>query len=1348
MYLNRQLVTHLMAPLQVVVWFLAAGAYAAPAVTPTPAATTTAKPGPEGADATYIGWRGAEIPLKFATDRIGVTFEPGVGPDDIRKVLFSDPSLDAAKVDVSMKFSALQHSQIYLVSTSAKSSRDDVKRMVGSLRHQPGVMTVNPVVYPGQDVQRPSVLTNFLYVNISTATPEKEVLALFEADGLEVYERTDYSDIGVIGFRLKLSEKTGAKTTTGGANTLEIAKRYRNHPLMLEAVPTFAPLYQDQSSIRPTDYLYGWNGSALVTGRYEPADETASYTAIQCGQWNLERINAPGAWDIVYGGSFNNTATAPRIVIAALDDGVMLDYAQTTFRIGATDYTPGTALSLTPNTLWIPQPNMNENLLGHLDLVKLGANGVNGIVRSNQWVNEDEIIAASPNGGNNSNPDADGNHYVHDYFGWDFAGNDITTDAGDQIPFPDYNSNSVLQGLRGHGNGAASISAAMANNNVAATEGIAGVCPSALIMPLRFHNTIGSTNGLGDLDVYYCSHAEAAINYAATNGHRPASSASAALKGAQVLQLVMNVNLYDPGVHNAIRRAHYNGSIIVGSAGNWGNFSVGDLDAVPGYPNVFPEVMNVGASSYASYPNETKTSYSSYGWAVDVVAPSGDNGTPGILEVSSARITDWDIEHKTPNPTLDSATEQYKRYTAGRGTSSAYPQAAGLAALVLTANPNLSAGEVEAAIQFAAADLKDSDGTCGPAGLGGRDRYTGWGRIDAEKAIQLAQKRRFSIRNAKGVTVASWDADGRFVLDGDVKENCASSDLVPRDGQLIQGTSNYYPNDSEFIVTYGTTVVARLDTTATIPSDASNPGSFIPPTLYLAGAIQTIWSEPQSTTSEFIIQNSSGSAVAYIDHSGNLFVKPVTYTDCNNSSSQRQEIFITSRAHSRRLFTVGPGGTSAGYNYSTIQAAINDTTNVPEYSIVEVYEGTYGPISFGGRNLEIRSRYLLDPTKVSSTFIVGDGTNGGHVVTFSGAESKDCSIQGFTIKDGNATATSGRAACGGGVLGSAGGATSTKAAILNNVFLNNKAYNSNGTYSGNGGAIAYCDGLIEGNQIGQSGSPNKAANGGAIAFCNGDIRRNKIVRNTATADGGALYQCQASIVDASINESCPYDANATLTPIYAVIRQNYIAHNSAQRGGAMANCGVTTANGSGTIQSNILYGNDASVNGGGLYACNNGAIENNTIYANTAPSGAYGGIYQCSTATNKLRNNILWANTPNQIDSGSTLPRYCCIQSWTGGGVGNIAPADSNPAGNGPKFLSVSESDSWESFLHLNQSTSSCVDAGETDSTVETACNASVLIQKFDFDHTGWACRRKQWGRRTDRYWRRRKPDSITNRFW
>jgi subtilisin family serine protease len=133
------------------------------------------------------------------------------------------------------------------------------------------------------------------------------------------------------------------------------------------------------------------------------------------------------------------------------------------------------------------------------------------------------------------------------------------------------------------------------------------------------------------------------------------------------------------------------------------------------YPANLAEVVGVGASTDFDY----RADFSQYGTGLDVVAPGG-GGRGGVYTTDLTGAAGF-------------GSSDYETNFAG--TSASAPLAAGVAALVLSVNPELTAAEVRSLI-------KD---TCDKIGgvtytNGWHPRY-GYGRVNAQRAVEKAQVR-------------------------------------------------------------------------------------------------------------------------------------------------------------------------------------------------------------------------------------------------------------------------------------------------------------------------------------------------------------------------------------------------------------------------------------------------------------------------------------------------------------------------------------------------------------------------------------------------------------------------------
>jgi subtilisin family serine protease len=218
--------------------------------------------------------------------------------------------------------------------------------------------------------------------------------------------------------------------------------------------------------------------------------------------------------------------------------------------------------------------------------------------------------------------------------------------------------------LNWHGTFVAGLIAAA----VDAATGIGGVAPRVKLMDLRFLDSRG---------LFYKNDwpkfAEA-IDYAVANGAR-----------------VINISIYSrvtppDYVRRAIKRAVRSGVLVVTIAGNTGA-EVGPLGRLP-------EVLTVAAVD----KNRTSATFSSRGPEVDLAAP----GVKVISIVPGGAAT------------------------ASSGTSFAAPHVAGVAALLLSVEPNLSPEGVAEILRSTAEDLD----------FPGKDPSTGFGLVDAAAAVQ------------------------------------------------------------------------------------------------------------------------------------------------------------------------------------------------------------------------------------------------------------------------------------------------------------------------------------------------------------------------------------------------------------------------------------------------------------------------------------------------------------------------------------------------------------------------------------------------------------------------------------
>lgn len=256
-----------------------------------------------------------------------------------------------------------------------------------------------------------------------------------------------------------------------------------------------------------------------------------------------------------------------------------------------------------------------------------------------------------------------------------------TAGGGDGSPGPDSD----------HGQAVAGIIAA--NHN---TKGIRGVAPNVKIMPVRILGVGASPNEV-----------ENVIDDAWQNG---ADVLSNSWGGPE-----------DDGIEAAFVRARENGrngkgSVIVKSAGNRGH-----LNNEVTFPATVPGMLVVGAVD----KNDNKWYYSPEDNEVNIVAPSGDiRGDGDVRTTDRMRSSGYEPDATACDET-DDADEPENYYGCFGGTSAAAPQAAGVAALMLSVNGGLSESEIRAKIEATADDY-------------GTTSWDGEGRLDARNSVEEA----------------------------------------------------------------------------------------------------------------------------------------------------------------------------------------------------------------------------------------------------------------------------------------------------------------------------------------------------------------------------------------------------------------------------------------------------------------------------------------------------------------------------------------------------------------------------------------------------------------------------------
>ncbi|NNV58045.1 S8 family serine peptidase, partial [Limnovirga soli] len=276
-----------------------------------------------------------------------------------------------------------------------------------------------------------------------------------------------------------------------------------------------------------------------------------------------------------------------------------------------------------------------------------------------------------------------------------FNGATMTSNPGDGAPTSSYN---------GHGTACAGIIAARANNGI----GVAGVAPNCKIIPAVIFG--------GDYG-YYLGDAAVAASFDYVR-----------LQGADVISNSWGGGSPSSSIDDAIHRAVTLGR---GGKGCMVLCSSGNYNSAVSYPANNPEVISVGGISMCGQRKSPSSCDgedwgANYGIGLDVVAPCVKIATTDIQGTGGY------------NNAAGTAGDYYNIFN---GTSSACPNAAGVAALILSANSSLTVAEATQLLELsctklpnytyeASNDINEQNGTW--------NNETGFGNVNAFAAVQSA----------------------------------------------------------------------------------------------------------------------------------------------------------------------------------------------------------------------------------------------------------------------------------------------------------------------------------------------------------------------------------------------------------------------------------------------------------------------------------------------------------------------------------------------------------------------------------------------------------------------------------
>ena len=374
--------------------------------------------------------------------------------------------------------------------------------------------------------------------------------------------------------------------------------------------------------------------------------------------------------------------------------------------------------------------------------------------------------------------DDDGNGYIDDMIGWDFTSGGL----GDNNPGPSGNNDE-------HGTAVAGVAAARGNN----AAGVAGSAFGARIFASRIFDGATPTSD---------ANIGSALAYAAGRGRNPEDNN---WRGADVVNNSWGGGPPSSAINDALEWAAANGRNGLGTPNFFATGNSGDaFISEPAVQSpVIESVIAVGASDNF----DQRSGYSQFGPEIDFLAPS--NG--GSLAITTTDRLGANGYNGLPDQDY---TDNFG------GTSSATPLAAGVGALILSADPTLTVAQVRALMRGNADKI-------GPEPyVGGFNQLYGHGRINAAFAVDAVGEARIKVRlddvEIANTTLQQFDAVALTPKTLTFTVTSVGTEELTLDGLTVSGDAAY-ALDTGF---GDSTLSLGESTTFSVAFEAADAGTF------------------------------------------------------------------------------------------------------------------------------------------------------------------------------------------------------------------------------------------------------------------------------------------------------------------------------------------------------------------------------------------------------------------------------------------------------------------------------------------------------------------------------------------